>query len=126
MESNQHLGCALVRGSQLTSFKFAPSTDFYCNVVLVGGHTSIVRLPREKVTFWWIRLESNQRHPDLQSGALPSELRVHYLVSRVGFEPTTCGLKVRYSIQLSYRLKSNIRSLSLGQWRMKETVILAV
>lgn len=27
--------------------------------------------------YWWNRLELNQRHPELQSGALPTELRFH-------------------------------------------------
>ena len=27
--------------------------------------------------YWWNRLELNQRRPDFQSGALPTELRIH-------------------------------------------------
>lgn len=41
-------------------------------------------------TEWCRRMESNHRHQDLQSRALPTELLRHiYLVERVGFEPTT-------------------------------------
>ena len=40
---------------------------------------------------WWSRSESNQRHKDFQSFALPTELRDH-LVAGEGFEPTTSGL----------------------------------
>ena len=40
---------------------------------------------------WWSQSESNQRHKDFQSFALPTELRNH-LVAGEGFEPTTSGL----------------------------------
>jgi hypothetical protein len=29
-------------------------------------------------SYWWIRRDSNSRRPDLQSGALPTELPIHY------------------------------------------------
>ena len=35
--------------------------------------------------------ESNQRHEDFQSSALPTELSGH-LIAGAGFEPTTFGL----------------------------------
>ena len=40
---------------------------------------------------WWcLRSESNQRHADFQSAALPSELQRHiYLVGTTGLEPVT-------------------------------------
>ena len=66
---------------------------------------------------WWLRTESNHRHKDFQSSALPTELQSHMavstgiepaifcvtgrrvnhcttkpLVAGVGFEPTTFGL----------------------------------
>ena len=42
-------------------------------------------------TQWWSLSESNQRHKDFQSFALPTELRDH-MVAGEGFEPTTSGL----------------------------------
>ena len=39
---------------------------------------------------WWLLLESNQRHQDFQSCALPTELRSHKLVARPRFELGKC------------------------------------
>ena len=50
-------------------------------------------------TKWWSRSESNQRHKDFQSFALPTELRDH-LVAGEGFEPTTFGLWARRATRL--------------------------
>ena len=43
--------------------------------------------------------ESNQRHEDFQSSALPTELTGHW-VAGVGFEPTTFGLWARRASRL--------------------------
>ncbi len=37
--------------------------------------------------YWWARAESNHRHGDFQSPALPTELQAH-MVGEVGLEPT--------------------------------------
>ena len=50
---------------------------------------------------WWFRSESNQRHMDFQSIALPTELRNH-LVAGEGFEPTTSGVGARRATRLLY------------------------
>lgn len=44
---------------------------------------------------WWVRQASNLRPPDLQSGALPSELhtREKNMAVAVGIEPTRNGLE---------------------------------
>ena len=43
---------------------------------------------------WWLLLESNQRHQDFQSCALPTELRSHKLVARGRFELPHARVKV--------------------------------
>lgn len=43
---------------------------------------------------WWLLLESNQRHQDFQSCALPTELRSHKLVARGRFELPHAWVKV--------------------------------
>ena len=53
------------------------------------------------ISKWWSRSESNQRHKDFQSFALPTELRDH-LVAGEGFEPTTSGLWARRATRLLY------------------------
>ena len=57
--------------------------------------------------------ESNQRHEDFQSSALPTELTGHW-VAGIGFEPMTSGLWARRASRLlhpaivfSYSIKSN-------------------
>ena len=79
-----------------------------------------IQLSYERIYKWWLRVESNHRHRDFQSLALPTELQSHkkmavstgiepaifcvtgrrgnhcttrpYLVAGEGFEPTTFGL----------------------------------
>ena len=43
---------------------------------------------------WWLQLESNQRHQDFQSCALPTELWSHKLVARPRFELGDAWVKV--------------------------------
>ena len=65
---------------------------------------------------WWLRTESNRRHKDFQSFALPTELLSHtiYINSRMyppgikmavrtGLEPATSCVTGRHSNQLNYR-----------------------
>ncbi len=52
---------------------------------------------------WGGRWGLNPRHPESQSGALPTELRPPRLACLKGFEPPTTGLEGRCSILLSYR-----------------------
>ena len=51
---------------------------------------------------WCLRPESNQRHGDFQSPALPTELQRH-MATRKGLEPSTSGVTGRRSNQLNYR-----------------------
>ncbi len=64
----------------------AENYDYYCNFI-AKKNLSFDKLLNK----WWFRSESNQRHMDFQSIALPTELRNH-LVAGEGFEPTTSGL----------------------------------
>ncbi len=41
---------------------------------------------------WCFRSESNQRHEDFQSSALPTELQRHHLATRMGLEPMTSSV----------------------------------
>ena len=54
---------------------------------------------------WCLRPESNQRHGDFQSPALPTELQRHMekMATRKGLEPSTSGVTGRRSNQLNYR-----------------------
>ena len=50
---------------------------------------------------WCLRSESNQRHADFQSAALPTELQ-RQMATKKGLEPSTSGVTGRRSNQLSY------------------------
>ena len=50
---------------------------------LRGGHSA-----SRAGLFWCPEAESNHRHGDFQSPALPTELSRHIMAERVGFEPT--------------------------------------
>jgi hypothetical protein len=55
---------------------------------------------------WWLRTESNRRHKDFQSFALPTELLSHIKMAvRTGLEPATSCVTGRHSNQLNYRTK---------------------
>ncbi len=49
---------------------------------------------------WCLRSESNQRHEDFQSSALPTELQ-RQMATRKGLEPSTSGVTGRRSNQLN-------------------------
>ena len=57
---------------------------------------SYIRIP------WCLRAESNHRHGDFQSPALPTELQ-RQMATRKGLEPSTSGVTGRRSNRLSYR-----------------------
>ena len=61
-------------------------------------------LPDELSPQWCLRSESNQRHEDFQSSALPTELQ-RQMATRKGLEPSTSGVTGRRSNQLNYRAK---------------------
>ena len=69
--------------------------------------------------------ESNQRHEDFQSSALPTELTGHW-VAGVGFEPTTFGLWARRASGLLHPaiLVSAFIQLS-KMWRKIQTVLIS-
>ena len=49
-------------------------------------------LPFQGINKIWRETESNRRHMELQSIALPTELPSLPLIAGAGFEPTTFGL----------------------------------
>ena len=59
-----------------------------CSIQLSYERSSHLSLPNKLflIKKWWLQLESNQRHQDFQSCALPTELWSHMAV-RTGLEP---------------------------------------
>ena len=77
---------------------------------------------------WWLRTESNRRHKDFQSFALPTELLSLKIciknsrlttgikmAVRTGLEPATSCVTGRHSNQLNYRTIYKI----FNKWRRK-------
>ena len=68
---------------------------------------------------WWLRTESNRRHMDFQSFALPTELLSHIInillkmAVRTGLEPATSCVTGRHSNQLNYRTVLRGQDLNL-------------
>ncbi len=95
------------------------------------------------ITTWWLRAESNHRHEDFQSSALPTELRSQIMavptrielaifcvtgrrdnryttrpkkmVAGAGFEPTTFGLWAQRATRLLHPAIINYKT----KWRRK-------
>ena len=67
----------------------------------VGGERGRQCRPRS-LLMWGGIWGSNPRHPEPQSGALPTELIPPYLARQKGLEPLACCLEGSCSIQLSY------------------------
>src|SRR6056297_3424295 len=49
-----------------------------------------------RIKIWWRGTESNCRHRDFQSPALPTELPRHLLAEPTGLEPATSGVTGRH------------------------------
>ena len=91
-----------------------PIANFIDNIILVRIHVDFSTLAdnlfmedfdqtqlSNQLAHWWSRLESNQRHGDFQSPALPTELQ-RQMATRKGLEPSTSGVTGRRSNQLNY------------------------
>ena len=69
------------------------------------SYTRVLDPPRSFLCGGWcLRSESNQRHEDFQSSALPTELQ-RQMATRKGLEPSTSGVTGRRSNQLNYRAR---------------------
>src|SRR3954468_7403420 len=62
-----------------------------------------VELHRHNQNKRWLRTESNRRHKDFQSFALPTELLSHLMAVWTGLEPATSCVTGRHSNQLNYQ-----------------------
>ena len=68
-----------------------------------------------KVIKWCLRAESNRRHKDFQSFALPTELPRQKLAVWTGLEPATSCVTGRHSNQLNYQTIIWLREKDLNQ-----------
>ena len=55
------------------------------------GKVALYRMSYIRI-FWCLRPESNQRHADFQSAALPTELQRRKMATRNGLEPSTSSV----------------------------------
>ncbi len=83
---------------------------------------SVLRIKKEAcalASFFlgWLRTESNRRHKDFQSFALPTELLSQLMAVWTGLEPATSCVTGRHSNQLNYQTKIILMAVS------KETVL---
>ncbi len=60
--------------------------------------------PLPHIRFWCLEAESNHRHEDFQSSALPTELS-RQMATRKGLEPSTSSVTGWHSNHLNYRAK---------------------
>ena len=86
---------------------FEPLTFWF-----VAKHS--IQLSYERITnnlrpikIWWLQRESNQRHEDFQSSALPTELQSHMAV-RTGIEPAIFCVTGRRVNQLHHETKKMV------------------
>ena len=69
----------------LEDFSFLPQ-------LLTKSHNKEKSASISACAFWCLRTESNHRHGDFQSPALPTELQRQKLATRMGLEPTTSSV----------------------------------
>ena len=74
---------------------------FQINSMICNKIKPVHRSNRQYRFFQWLQPESNWRHKDFQSFALPTELQSQ-MVARAGFEPTASGLWARRATRLLY------------------------
>ena len=74
---------------------------------VTGRHSNQLNYQTKYLIKWWFRAESNHRHEDFQSSALPTELRNHHLAVWTGLEPATSAVTGRHSNQLNYQTNNN-------------------
>ena len=67
------------------------------------------RIPIPSYPHWWAHRDSNSNLINYELTALPLCYKPNILVSPEGFEPPTCGVEDRCSIQLNYRRINLVR-----------------
>ena len=88
---------SILRGNVAGKRKKPPETDGFVGAddeartrYLHLGKVALYQM--SYIRIWCLRTESNHRHGDFQSPALPTELQRHIMATRIGFEPTTSSV----------------------------------
>ena len=110
------------QGTQTRSLSFVGAGDEARTRYLHLGKVALYRMSYTRILIptepesWCLRSESNQRHADFQSAALPTELQRHivesqsspqmlYLATRNGLEPSTSSVTGWRANRLHHRAK---------------------